>query len=73
MTDLQVIHGAVHDQAGPISTLHPVTAKGRAWLVEAVGWEFAGGFNPTIETEHAGQMIDCAEQDGLAVEVIEGR
>lgn len=62
MADIIYASGAVHDQAGPVTSFAPNTDLGREWI-DAYG---AGG-SYVIETHMLDYTIACIENDGLTV------
>jgi hypothetical protein len=67
--DLRIIHGALHDQAGWVSTLLPQTPAARKWLIDVMDAQLDGVEAALIETDNTGLVIDCAERDGLTVKI----
>lgn len=68
--DLQIVHGAIHDRAGPVSSLVPLTQPARDWLTSVMGADLSETGGALIETDNTGLVIDCAERDGLTLQII---
>lgn len=60
--DLVFASGAVHDEAGPVTSLAAMTQEGRDWI-EAYGKD--GSY--VIENHMLDYTLACIESDGLTV------